>query len=85
MRIALCSKEGLFGEALASLLDHQGNFQVVAAEDSARSLINAAKDYRAQILVVDSFELDRNDLQSVAAAAQRNCSRLSTIWVGRLK
>jgi DNA-binding NarL/FixJ family response regulator len=68
MRIALCSKEGLFGEALASLLDHQGNFQVVAAEDSARSLINAAKDYRAQILVVDSFELDRNDLQFLLGA-----------------
>jgi DNA-binding NarL/FixJ family response regulator len=68
MRVALCCKEGLFCEALASLLDHHGSFQVVANETSARSLINAAKDQRAQLLVVDSFDLDRDDLQFLLGA-----------------
>ncbi|AIE85192.1 response regulator transcription factor [Fimbriimonas ginsengisoli] len=68
MRVALCSKEGLFGEALASLLDHQGSFQVVATEQSPKDLINAAKEYRAQVMVVDSFELDRNELQFLMGA-----------------
>lgn len=68
MRVALCSREGLFGEALASLLDHQGNFQVVATEQSPRDLINAAKEFRAQVMVVDSFELDRNELQFLMGA-----------------
>lgn len=68
MRVALCSKEGLFGEALASLLDHQGSFQVVSTERSPRDLINAAKEYRAQVMLVDSFELDRNELQFLLGA-----------------
>lgn len=68
MRVALCSKEGLFGEALSSLLDHQGNFQVVATEQTPRELINAAKEYRAQVMIVDSFELDRNELQFLLGA-----------------
>lgn len=68
MRVALCCKEGLFCEALASLLDHHGSFQVVANETSARSLITAAKDQRAQILVVDSFQLDKDDLQFLLGA-----------------
>jgi len=68
MRVALCSKEGLFGEALSSLLDHQGSFQVVATEQSPRDLINAAKEYRAQVMVVDSFELDKNELQFLLGA-----------------
>ncbi len=68
MRVALCSKEGLFGEALASLLDSQGQFQVVASETNARALITAAKDNRAQLLIVDSTDLDRNDLQFLMGA-----------------
>jgi DNA-binding NarL/FixJ family response regulator len=68
MRIALCSKEGLFGEALASLLDNQGHYQVISTETDARALVTAAKDQRAQILVVDTFELDRNDLQFLLGA-----------------
>jgi DNA-binding NarL/FixJ family response regulator len=58
----------LFGEALASLLDHQGHYQVVAAETNPKNLIAAAKDHRAQVLIVDSFELDRNDLQFLLGA-----------------
>jgi DNA-binding NarL/FixJ family response regulator len=68
MRVALCCKEGLFCEALASLLDHHGSFQVVANETNARALIGAAKEQRAQMMVVDSFELGRNDLQFLLGA-----------------
>lgn len=68
MRVALCCKEGLFCEALASLLDHHGSFQVVANENNARALITSAKEERAQLLVIDSFELDRNDLQFLLGA-----------------
>jgi DNA-binding NarL/FixJ family response regulator len=68
MRVALCCKEGLFCEALSSLLDHHGNFQVVAREPDARRLVASAKDQRAQMLVVDSHNLDRNDLQFLLGA-----------------
>jgi DNA-binding NarL/FixJ family response regulator len=68
MRVALCCKEGLFCEALASLLDHHGSFQVVGNENNARALVSSAKEQRAQLLVVDSFELDRNDLQFLLGA-----------------
>lgn len=68
MRVALSSKEGLFGESLASLLDHQGSFQVVATERTPRELISAAKEYRAQVMIVDSFDLDRNELQFLMGA-----------------
>lgn len=68
VRVALCSKEGLFADALASLLDGQGSYQVVATEQSPRELINAAKEYRAQIMIVDSFELDINELQFLLGA-----------------
>lgn len=68
MRVALSCKEGLFCEALASLLDHHGSFQVVANETNARSLVTAAKDQRAQIMVVDSHGLDKNDLEFLLGA-----------------
>jgi DNA-binding NarL/FixJ family response regulator len=68
MRVAICSREGLFGEALASLLDHEGHYQVVATEAEPRSLVSAAKDNRAQILIVDAFQLDKDDLQFLLGA-----------------
>ena len=68
MRVGLCSKEGLFGDALASLLDSQGQYQVVATETAPRSLVSAAKDNRAEILIVDSYQLDLNDLQFLLGA-----------------
>jgi len=68
MRVALCCKEGLFCEALASLLDHHGSFQVVANETNPRKLVLSAKDQRAQMLVVDSFELQAIDLQFLLGA-----------------
>jgi DNA-binding NarL/FixJ family response regulator len=68
MRIGLSSKEGLFGDALASLLDHQGQYQVVATEIEPRALVAAARDNRANVLVVDSYQLDLNDLQFLLGA-----------------
>jgi len=68
MRLALCCKEGLFGEALSCLLDHHGNYQVVASEDNAKSLVKSAKDQHAHILVVDSEGLDTHDLQFLLGA-----------------
>jgi DNA-binding NarL/FixJ family response regulator len=63
MRIALCSREPLFGEALASLLSHEGNFDVVVQEGTPRICLMKAKDSRAQIVVLDGESLQSNDLE----------------------
>lgn len=68
MRLALCCKEGLFGEALSCLLDNHGNYQVVTTDDNARALVQSAKDHHAHILVVDSQGLDTHDLQFLLGA-----------------
>ena len=68
MRIAVLSKETLFCESLASLLDRHGNYQVVARESNARNLINQAKQQHAQLLVVDTHQLDKDDLQFLLGA-----------------
>src|SRR5450432_609959 len=63
MRIALCSKESLFREALGSLLSHEGNFDVVAKEAQPRACLTAAKERRANIIVVDGDTVDPNELE----------------------
>jgi DNA-binding NarL/FixJ family response regulator len=63
MRIALCCKEPLFCEALGSLLSHEGNFDVVARESQPRACITAAKEQRAQIIVVDADGLAPNEIE----------------------
>ncbi len=68
MRLAICSKEGLFGESIACLLDSHGAYQVVAAEEDAKSLIKAAKDQSAHIMIVDGNGLDPSDLQFLLGA-----------------
>jgi DNA-binding NarL/FixJ family response regulator len=50
------------------LLDNHGAYQVVAAEENAKSLIRAAKEQSAHILVVDSQGLDPSDLQFLLGA-----------------
>jgi DNA-binding NarL/FixJ family response regulator len=40
----------------------------VAKEPSAKSLISAAKDQRADVLILDSYRLDKNDLQFILGA-----------------
>lgn len=68
MRIALCCKEPLFGQALTSLLSHEGNFDVVASESKPRACISAAKDQRAQVIVVDSLGLVKSELEFLMGA-----------------
>ncbi len=68
MRIAVCCKEGLFRDALASLIDHHGSHQVVSIENNARALINSAKEERAQLLVVDAHGLDEREMQFLLGA-----------------
>ncbi|CAN5399908.1 hypothetical protein BH11ARM2_BH11ARM2_11080 [soil metagenome] len=68
MRIALCCKEGLFSEALASLLDHEGSFDVVATETSTRALVSAAKEKRAHVLLIDGHQLTKDDVQFLLGA-----------------
>ncbi|RYG27898.1 response regulator transcription factor, partial [bacterium] len=68
MRVALCCKEGLFSEALASLLDHQGSFEVVATETSTRALVSAAKEERAHVLLIDAHLLTKEDVQFLLGA-----------------
>lgn len=68
VRVALLSKETLFCDGVASLLDHHGNFQVVANEVDAKSLVSVAKDQRCQMIIVDSCRLDRSELQFLLGA-----------------
>jgi len=68
MRIALCCREALFCDALASLIDGHGRFQVVANEPDIRTLINAAKQHIAHIIIVDALGLDASDLQFLLGA-----------------
>lgn len=63
MRIALCSKEPLFREALGSLLSHEGNFDVVAKESQPRTCLTSAKEQRANIIVVDGDTMEPNELE----------------------
>lgn len=68
MRISLCSKEPLFSEALASLLNHEGSFQVVGTEKGPRAAVVAAKEHRAQAIVVDSVGIEPNELDFLMGA-----------------
>lgn len=68
MRIALCCKEQLFGQALTSLLSHEGNFDVVASESKPRECIAAAKERHAQVIVVDAGGLEKHDLEFLLGA-----------------
>ncbi len=68
IRIGLCCKEGLFGDAVAALIDQHNSFEIVATERTAKGLIAAAKANHAQMFVVDSQGLDRDDLQFLLGA-----------------
>lgn len=68
IRIGLCCKEGLFGDAISALLEQRENFEIVAVERTAKGLISAAKANHAQMFVVDSQGLDRDDLQFLLGA-----------------
>jgi DNA-binding NarL/FixJ family response regulator len=68
MRIALCCKESLFCDALASLLGREGGFEVVSTVKSAPALINSAREHHAQVLVIDSNRIEDNELQFILGA-----------------
>ena len=63
MRIVLCSRELLSREALASLLSHEGNFDVVADESTPRACLTATKEHRAQLIVLQGEGLQENDIE----------------------
>jgi len=63
MRIALCSRESLFGEALSSLLSNEGNFDVAVVESAPRACLTQAKEHRAQAIVLDGSGLQSNDIE----------------------
>lgn len=68
MRIAVFSKERLFLDALSGLLDRRGSLQVVARETTAKGLVSSAKQASAQLLIVDSQELDVDEVQFLLGA-----------------
>jgi DNA-binding NarL/FixJ family response regulator len=68
MRIALCCKEGLFCDALASLLGREGGFEVVSTVKSAPALINSAREHHAQVLVNDANRREDKELQFILGA-----------------
>lgn len=68
MRIAVFSKERLFLDALSGLLDRRGSLRVVAKETTPQGLVSSAKQASAQLLIVDSQELDVDEVQFLLGA-----------------
>lgn len=68
MRIAVCSPETLCGEALASLLSHEGKFDVVALASNPRACLAATKEHRAQLILLAGVGLQSNDLEFLMGA-----------------
>lgn len=67
-KIAVFSKERLFLDALTSLLERNGTYQVVCRETSARGLVSSAKQAQAQVLVVDTHEIQSEEVQFLLGA-----------------
>ena len=68
MRVAVCCKEGLLGEAIASLLSQRGGFTVVGSSPDIRSCIAMAKDGGADVIVIHADAIDRADLSFLSGA-----------------
>ncbi len=68
MRIGILAKETLMRQALTSLLDRRGRFEVVAQEKGARELLLAAKRNMAQVLLIEGSGLEPDDIQFVLGA-----------------
>ncbi len=68
MRLAVCCKEDLLRDALASLLNHEGGFHVVAKSEDLKNCITLAKEVGAQVLVVYSEGLQKQDLTFLSGA-----------------
>lgn len=63
MRLVICGREPLYRDAIASLLAHEGNFDVVASESTPRACLTATKDHQAQVIVLDGSGLLQNDIE----------------------
>lgn len=68
MRVAVCCKEGLLCEAIASLLSQRGGFTVVGTSPDIRSCIAMAKDGGADVIVIHAEAIDRSDLNFLQGA-----------------
>ena len=68
MRVAVCCKEGLLCEAIASLLSQRGGFTVVGTSADIRSCIAMAKDGGADVIVIHADAIDRSDLNFLSGA-----------------
>jgi len=68
MRVAVCCKEGLLCEAIASLLSQRGGFTVVGSSSDVRSCIAMAKDGGADVIVIHADAIDRSDLNFLSGA-----------------
>lgn len=68
MRIALCCKDGMIGDAIGSLLSHKGGFTVVGSSPDIRSCVGVAKDGGADVIVVHDEALDRQAIDFLNGA-----------------
>jgi DNA-binding NarL/FixJ family response regulator len=68
MRIALCSQEPLIGEALGSLLENVGNFDVVTRNSTPRDCLTAIKDLGVSVVVFEGNSLKSSDVEYVMGA-----------------
>lgn len=68
MKLTVYSPEPLYGEALASLLSHEGKFDVVAQVSSSRTCLMSTKEHRAQLVVIAGTGLSSNDIEFLMGA-----------------
>jgi DNA-binding NarL/FixJ family response regulator len=68
LKIGVCAKKSLVADSLASLLENDGGFDVVAKESSPVSLIESAKVSQATVMVVDATDLDLGEFQYLLGA-----------------
>ena len=67
-RIALCIKDRLSLDAYSAVLDRCRSLRVVAREMNVSDFISSAKKNNAHVLVVDSEQLDDDELQFLLGA-----------------
>ena len=67
-RIALCIKDRLSLDAYSAVLDRCRSLRVVAREMNVSDFISSAKKNMAHVLVVDSEQLDDDELQFLLGA-----------------
>ena len=67
-RIALCIKDRLSLDAYSAVLDRCRSLRVVAREMNVSDFISSAKNNKAHVLVVDSEQLDDDELQFLLGA-----------------